>query len=160
MILSLLTASPEVKAALIAVVGAGLGAWLLYVSTIRVARKNLFVTTVTADRSKWRAELREATGSLVETALVALAAPDSTNIASMNRNRVSIRLRLNPSRTPKHALDTAILDALHELVPAVNAQHQVQVYTLLSTIESQVQALLKQEWEKSKREAGSGKLQP
>jgi hypothetical protein len=160
MIQSLLAASPEVKAALITVIGAVSGAWLLYLSTIRVARKNLFVTTVTADRTRWRAELREATGNLIEIALIALATPDVANIATMNRHRVSIRLRLNPSRAPEHALDMSISDALRDLGPAVNAQRQIEVYTLLTTIETKVQALLKQEWEKSKREADSGRLEP
>ncbi|MDF7776017.1 hypothetical protein P1X14_12230 [Sphingomonas sp. AOB5] len=152
--------SPEVAAALITVSGAILGAWLLYMSTIAVARKNLFVTTVTTERAKWREELRKATGALYPAVRAALETRTAETLGALDEQRIAIRLRLNPSREEKHKLDIAISDALQALILAVERNDPIEAYTRLELIESNVQQLLKQEWDKSKGEARSGELAP
>ena len=70
--------------------------------------------------------------------------------------RVAIRLRLNPN--PEHRLDKAILNSISRLAKLPSADANIDVRGELEVIESNVQALLKQEWEKSKEEARKGKL--
>jgi hypothetical protein len=70
--------------------------------------------------------------------------------------RVAIRLRLNPN--PEHRLDKAILDSMSRVAKLPSADGNVDADGELEVIESNVQALLKQEWEKSKEEARKGKL--
>jgi len=70
--------------------------------------------------------------------------------------RVAIRLRLNPN--PEHRLDKAILNSISRLAKLPSADAKIDVRGELEVIESNVQALLKQEWEKSKEEARKGKL--
>lgn len=70
--------------------------------------------------------------------------------------RVAIRLRLNPN--PEHRLDKAILDSMSRVAKLPSADGNVDADGELEVIESNVQALLKQEWGKSKEEARKGKL--
>ena len=83
--------SPEVYAALVAVVGAVVGAVLLYLSTIWVARKNLFVATITSERAKWRDDLRVATVNLFPAVRAALITPNAMTLGNYDRCRIAIR---------------------------------------------------------------------
>lgn len=135
-----------------------LGAWLLYRSTISVARRNLLVATVTAERAVWRSDLRIATVELSEVTLLALDKPTVEMLAEAHRKRLEIKLRLNPSRADEHRLDREISDALHALGLALERAKAIEARTQLLKVETLVQELLKQEWDKSKREANSGEL--
>ena len=150
--------SPEVYAALVAVVGAVVGAVLLYLSTIWVARKNLFVATITSERAKWRDDLRVATVNLFPAVRAALITPNAMTLGNYDRCRIAIRLRLNPERTDASKLDSEILNALKSLSVAIHEQAEVKAWAQLETIERCVQLLIKNEWEKSKDEAQKGKL--
>ena len=70
--------------------------------------------------------------------------------------RILIRLRLNPD--PAHSLDRTILEATSQVTTALDRAGNPDIPQHLEFIESNVQALLKQEWEKSKEEAHKGKL--
>lgn len=159
----LLTADPDVLAACVtgglALLGAILTAGLLYRSTMIIARRNLLVETVTKERATWRSELRAAVLELSDATHSAIARFDANSIAKVHRWRLAISLRLNPSRADKHRLDREISDVLHELELALERQRHVEARTQLLAVEKKVQELLKQEWDKSKAEARTGKLE-
>jgi hypothetical protein len=156
-------ASTPVLVALVGFLGVVIGAIFGFIGvgitalfTSRNNNKNIFINTVTSERAKWRDELRNNTAEFCK-----LAYGQSHNQGTFDRLRleelrVLIRLRLNPN--PKHALDKIILDATTEVTNALDGSAATDVRQQLQTIEANVQALLKQEWEKSKQEARKGKL--
>ena len=144
----------------LALAGALIGAYLSSGVAARNNKQNLFVNTVTAERAKWRAELRTIMGELAKATFDALAEPKPQTLARLQELRVLIRVRLNPSSEPKHAIDQAALTALPELTKAVDDAKRDEALAALEKIEAAVQKLLKQEWDKSKREAISGSLEP
>jgi hypothetical protein len=146
--------------AALALVGALIGAFLSSGVAARNNKQNLFVNTVTAERAKWRAELRTITSELAKVTFVGLSDPKPETLARLHELRVLVRLRLNPSSDPKHALDQAALAALPELTKAVEEAKRSEALSALEKVEAAVQHLLKQEWEKSKREAARGALEP
>ena len=97
-------------------------------------------------------ELSDATHS-------AIARSDPNSIAKVHRGRLAIVLRMNPSRADQHRLDRDISDALQALELALERQKHVEARTQLLRVEKEVQKLLKQEWDKSKTEARTGKLE-
>ena len=139
--------------------GAALAGWI----ALRTSRKTLFVTTVTKERAEWRRDLRIATAELVTLAHVALSNPQET-LSDLHERRVSVRLRVNPRGGSAHPLDQAIMDSLAQLPellrPALGAAPDAsEVLACLETLERNVQQLLKTEWDKSKLEARTGRLQ-
>lgn len=125
--------------------------------------KTVLVGTVTAERSKWRSELREVVTEL--TALLrASARNEMLEWQKVDRLRSGVRLRLNlagrgpvPAGFDKHPKDRQIhgdLDALDQAGPAGNAQHA----GIAEQLERHMADLLKQEWDVSKDEAVTGKL--
>jgi hypothetical protein len=159
----LLTADPNVLAACVTggltLLGAIITAGLLYRSTMIIARRNLLVETVTKERAIWRSELRTAVLELSDATHSAIARSDSNSIAKVHRGRLAIVLRMNPSRADQHRLDRDISDALQALEQALERQKHVEARTQLLRVEKEVQKLLKQEWDKSKTEARTGKLE-
>lgn len=138
--------------------GAALAAWV----ALRTSQKTLFVNTVTKERAEWRRDLRLVTAELVTLAHVALNNPLET-LTDLHERRVGVRLRINPNGGAKHPLDQAIMDGLAQL-PQLLRPHQgapdpAQVLACLESLERNVQQLLKTEWDKSKLEARTGKLQ-
>ena len=134
------------------------GAFLLYRSTVGVARRNLLVGTVTTERAKWRTDLRKSVANLVSIANAMAPNPSRKDIAAFDKVRVEVRLRLNPSLRPQDVLDQRILAALKDLRAALVGGEQVRISEQVEAIESGVQLLLKQEWSKSKEEARTGVL--
>lgn len=145
--------------AVLALVGALIGAYLSSGVAARNNKQNLFVNTVTAERAKWRGELRTITGELARTTFAGLSDAKPETLARLHELRVLVRLRLNSSPDAKHGLDHAVLAALPELTKAVEDARRDEALAALERIEVAVQQLLKQEWEKSKREAASGTLE-
>lgn len=143
--------------------GAFAGVLLTGLIALRTHRKSLFVNTVTAERAAWRGDLRTLTAELVTLAHTALADP-AESLADLHERRVGIRLRVNPRGGAEHPLDQAIMDCLAALPillrPASGPADAAAVLAQLEILEAAVQSLLKQEWDKSKREARTGRLQP
>ena len=139
--------------------GGVIGAYLLYRSTVAVARKSLLVGTVTNERAQWRHDLRLAVGELVEATHMALHNPSPAQFALFEKRRVAVKLRLNPSRNGRHLLDMHIMDGLHDLREAVRRRESTRASVATVAIEKSVQQLLKQEWDKSRREAQTGELE-
>jgi hypothetical protein len=125
--------------------------------------KTVLVQTVTAERAKWRSELREVVTEL--TALLRASAKNEEVIwQKVDQLRSGVRLRLNPAgRGPapigidKHEKDRQIhddLDALDQAGHDGKAQHAV----IAERLERHMADILKQEWDVSKVEAVTGKL--
>jgi len=142
-----------------ALIGAGLGFIGSLLSTFGKSKdtsKDVLTRTVTNERALWRKELREIAGDFVENAL-RIAANDSIgSIFALEKQRVLIKLRLNPN--PEHKLDASILGNMQNVLRYAKAMNSEKLTEALSDFERDVQSLLKQEWDKSKHEAESGAL--
>jgi hypothetical protein len=119
--------------------------------------KEVLTRTVTDERAQWRKDLREVSGDFVENALRIANNESTGSVYSLEKQRVLIRLRLNPD--PSHTLDANILLAIESVVIQANAKNLVSLKSALEEFERSTQAILKQEWEKSKKEAESGALE-
>jgi hypothetical protein len=125
--------------------------------------KTVLVQTVTAERAKWRSELREVVTELTAM-LRASARNEEVKWQKVDQLRSGVRLRLNPAGrgpTPtgidKHEKDRRIhddLDALDRAGHDGKAQHTV----IAERLERHMADILKQEWDVSKVEAVTGKL--
>jgi hypothetical protein len=144
-----------IEVAVLSFLGAVIGVSITAFFTSRNNNKNIFIGTVTTERAKWRDELRNHTAEFCKLAYGQLQDKDPVSRTRLEELRVLIRLRLNPN--PEHALDKTILDAIGNATRGLDGSG-VDAREQLETIERNVQALLKQEWEKSKEEARTGKL--
>lgn len=148
-----------VMGALIAFAGAVFNAALTARTTSKTQARSLFVGTVTTERAQWRQDLREAVSDLVRLSHLVITnkgAPDDA--AKLEGVRAAVRLRLNPSEGEEHEKDQEILRALANLALAIKAGEGTRALEHLETIESGSQRLLKQEWQKSKTEARTGRV--
>lgn len=132
-------------------------------ATIDTNSKTVLVQTVTAERAKWRSELREVVTEL--TALLRSSARNATvDWMKVDQLRSGVRLRLNPAGRglvpagvdahPKDRLIHADLDALGQAGPTGTGQHA----DIADQLERHMADLLKQEWDVSKDEAVTGRL--
>lgn len=127
--------------------------------TFKNNNKNLLIKTVTEERAKWRSELRNVCAEFSKLVY------EQANDISLNHKprivelKVQIKLRTNPSNEDKHKLDQDILSESQEIVDklATGGDENEIIPTLIS-LETNIQKLLKQEWDKSKGEANSGEL--
>lgn len=129
------------------------------------ADKAIFVQIVTSERAVWREAMR---GLVVElTAEVrrgAISPAKPVNWRKVHAARAGIVLRLNPAcrdvRTgdDKHALDRMLFRAVEELVSARHVPRPDWL-TKADAVEEAAQRLLKKEWDKSKKEARTGRLE-
>ena len=125
--------------------------------TTRDSDKDIFVAAVTNERAKWREELRRSVAEYMKQCT--LPEPD---IPELLRLKTDIILRLNPrAREPlmaeKHKFDQQILHAVNALFEA-NAKDTTRAKDEnLLKLEEATQELLKQEWQKSKDEAATGR---
>lgn len=94
--------------------------------------------------------MRNALSRLVAVAVSLPGSPERAQMAEIDRLRVSVRLRLNPSRLEKDVLDQRILTALKELRMALLLGRTVHADYHIEIIEACAQQLLKNEWDKSK----------
>lgn len=146
----------EIVVALIAVIGVFI--------TARVAlnnnNKNLLIKTVTDERAVWRKELRETCAEFVKLIHEQINNSSVSNKPRINELKVHLKLRVNPSSDAKHELDQAIIKLSQELVEMLEKEIiSKEVTDKLFDLEGKVQSLLKQEWDKSKNEALTGKLE-
>lgn len=149
--------------AVVAFAGVVLGAIFSFVGvaitaffTSRNNNKNIFINTVTTERAKWRDELRNHAAEFCKLAYAELRKEEKVDRLRREELRILVRLRLNPN--PRHTLDKNILETMSKLAGIQDLSADPYALQYLEIIESNVQALLKQEWEKSKKEARKGKL--
>lgn len=126
-------------------------------TSVDTNNKTLFVTSITAERAKWRQELRLATAEFVRLSHKGLDGKATEILPKLHEHRVLISLRVNPN--PGHKIDGAILSAAGAIPRLVQLGNRDEAIAVLAALETSVQMLLKAEWEKSKLEAISGKLQ-
>lgn len=126
--------------------------------------KTVLVQTVTAERAKWRAEMRDQTERLAALLRTHERGGPEVDWVQFDRLRTGIRLRLNPTgRTPApaegdaHDADRAVHNVLDAIANADKSGATPNA-GLADKLEQHMAALLKGEWDKSKREAVSGKL--
>ena len=139
-------------AAIVALLGV---AWTLR-STATINNKNVFITTVTHERAKWRDELRAAAAEFTKLAIGEIREPKLERALRLEELRVLIRLRLNPN--PRHELDASIIENTAQVVALLQSRNTEEARETLGIVENAIQRLLKQEWEKSKNEAVMGKI--
>jgi hypothetical protein len=126
--------------------------------------KTVLVQTVTAERAKWRAEMRDQTEQLAALLRAHERGGNEIDWERFDRLRTGIRLRLNPiGRTPAPAGgDTHNFDRqVHKVLNAIatgGKSETVLHAALADQLEEHMAGLLKGEWDKSKCEAVSGKL--
>jgi hypothetical protein len=142
----------NVVVAIIAVVGVLITAWI----TLKNNNKNVLIKTVTEERAKWRNDLRDLVASFIKEALVQMK-NDIISIENIYEIKAKIVFRLNPDKN--HHLDQDILTKLKRIVDNIeNPTMSKSLINDLARLEEFVQTLVKQEWEKSKKEAKTGKL--
>ena len=121
--------------------------------------KNLLIKTVTEERAKWRTELRNYCAEFSKLVYEQVNDTSANNKPRIIELKAHIKLRTNPSNETKHKLDQDILKESQEIVNQVDAGgDKEKIIEKLLNLESNIQKLLKQEWDKSKGEANSGKL--
>jgi len=126
--------------------------------------KTVLVQTVTAERAKWRAEMRDYVERLVALLRAHERVGPETDWEQVDRLRTGIRLRLNPNaRTPPpeagdmHEADRRVHQVLDAITVAGKSGTELHA-ELADQLEEHMAVLLKGEWDKSKDEAVSGKL--
>jgi hypothetical protein len=126
--------------------------------------KTVLVQTVTAERAKWRAEMRDCAERLVTLLRAHERAGPEADWEQADRLRTAIRLRLNPKgRAPppsdgdKHEADRAVHGILDDITVAGKLGTALHA-ELAQRLEEHMAVLLKGEWDKSKDEAVTGKL--
>jgi len=136
-----------------------IGVFITAFFAFRTNNKNLLIKTVTEERAKWRRELREVCGEFVKLIYEQVSIADKSNAPRINELKVQMKLRVNPSQKDKHILDQNIIKVSQEVVNLIERNFDKdEVIKKLIELEGYVQALLKQEWDKSKKEAVDGKL--
>lgn len=128
-----------------------------HAETTRDKDKDIFVAAVTNERAKWREELRRNVAEYAKQCVV--SAPD---VPELLRLKTDIILRLNPrAREPamaeKHKFDRQIIDAVNALFATRLVGPISTSNSDLASLEKAAQELLKQEWQKSKEEAETGR---
>ena len=112
--------------------------------------KSIYVERVTAERAVWRSELRATVARLVSIVHIADGSPTTATRFEV----AQIAMRLNPAgfsekQTDRdaHPLDRDIHAILEQIIAGKSGPDQA------TKLERAVALLLKQEWQKSKREA-------
>jgi hypothetical protein len=154
------------EGAIFGFVGALLGAVLGFIGSVlstvgksKDTSKDILTRTVTNnERAQWRKDLRDLAGEFIENALRVSKNDKGGSIYALQKQQALIAFRLNPD--PGHELDANILEGVRRIASCASANDSANLQSLLQSFEKNVQALLKQEWEKSKREAKTGQLDP
>ena len=126
--------------------------------TTKDSDKSIYVAAVTNERAKWREELRKSVATLCM-----LGVENEPSIAKLQQAKTEILLRLNPracepALAQRHKLDREITEAVNAIFLLAQSSERHAMPELVLKLEASAQQLLKQEWEKSKTEAQSGKV--
>jgi hypothetical protein len=126
--------------------------------TTKDSDKSIYVAAVTNERAKWREELRK---SVAEFCMLSIES--SPNIQKLLQLKIGIILRLNPRANDpafieRHKFDHEIRESVNTIFAAAKTSNSQVILDQVNKLESSAQELLKQEWEKSKAEALSGKV--
>ena len=136
-----------------------LGAWNA-VANHRINKRTTFVNTVTSQRIKWIEQLRQDISAFAGLTYhwshtdMQGKPGEAELIKEVDRLRHVIRLRLNTAG----AHDKNIEALIAEIPRYTDASHQNELTNALERLTVATQALLKEEWEKVKKESQSGPL--
>ena len=136
-----------------------LGVWNL-IQTQQVMKNTSFINTVTSQRILWIEQLRQDVSKfcgLTHTWCMSDLEdkPEASEILKeIDRLRHVIRLRLNPNDTPDRKI-AALLKKIPELT---HSSKRTELLSALEYITVATQHLIKDEWEKVKKEAKNGDL--
>ena len=136
-----------------------LGIWNAIVNH-RISKRTTFVNTVTSQRIKWIEQLRQDVGAFCGLTYhwahtnVEGKPEEGEMLKEVDRLRHIIRLRLNPGGEHDKTIE-----ALIEEIPRLTApENQAKLVGALERMTRTTQLLLKEEWEKVKRESEHGPL--
>lgn len=137
-----------------------LGVWNLLVN-YRNTRRTNFINTVTSHRVKWIEQLRQDISTYAGLTYTWSASRMEGNpeefeiVREVDRLRHVIRLRVNPNGVH----DQEIESLLDEIPKYTDPIQSAKLSDALNRLATTTQLLLKEEWEKVKREAEHGNLQ-
>jgi hypothetical protein len=133
-------------------------------ATIETTAKTVLVQTITNERAKWRSEIREAAAELIAL-LRASKEGKRVDWQRVVRLQTDVRLRLNPHARQAtsavddiHEIDRRLHKALDDIL-ASSSRAKIGHGALADSVEKEIGFLLKNEWEKSKSEAVTGRLE-
>ncbi|MUJ39662.1 hypothetical protein [Aliivibrio fischeri] len=137
--------------------------------TNKNANKKLFLENVTVERGKWREQFRDEVASfsaLASKHYYAVRDLDDglayrkfvSDIHELNQLRVKVRLRLNP-RENIDSYDTKLVRTMKRVILQLEISRYDHLDRELIRIERCAQNILKNEWDKSKLEAITGKME-
>jgi hypothetical protein len=130
------------------------------ISNYRISKRTTFVNTVTSQRIKWIEQLRQDIGAFAGITYhwshSEMEGKDGEVelLKELDRLRHVIRLRLNPSGKNDQAIEALIAEIPHYTDPS----RQRELVEALERLTRATQALLKEEWDKVKRESVHGPL--
>jgi hypothetical protein len=132
-------------------------AGIAFIAATRNINKSTYVAAITNERAKWREELRKHIAEFCK-----LSMEESINIGNLQQSKTHIFLRLNPEAKDnnglvKHEFDYKIMNIVADIFNKLQLNDRNGINILVNNLECFAQKLLKQEWEKSKKEATSGK---
>ena len=136
-----------------------LGIWNAVVNH-RVSKRTTFINTVTSQRIKWIEQLRQDIGAFCGLTYhwahtdIEGKPEEAELLKEVDRLRHVIRLRLNPEG--EH--DKAIAALIEEIPRLTAPENQAKLVVALERMTHTTQLLLKEEWEKVKRESEHGPL--
>jgi len=136
-----------------------IGVWN-FIQNWRAAKKTSFINTVTAQRVKWLEQMRQDVASFVGlTHNWAMSSEEEQSnkteyLKEIDRLRYVIRLRLNPVDTPDRKI-TALIKEIPELT---HESQRDKLEKKLEELTVATQEMLKDEWEKVKKESLEGDL--
>jgi hypothetical protein len=136
-----------------------LGIWNAVVNH-RINKRTTFVNTVTSQRIKWIEQLRQDIGAYCGLTYhwshseMQGKPGESELLKELDRLRHVIRLRLNPRGEHDKTIETLVQEIPHYTDP----QRQKELVEALERMTKATQALLKEEWDKVKRESEHGPL--
>lgn len=136
-----------------------LGIWNA-IGSHHASKRTTFINTVTSQRIKWIEQLRQDIGAFCGLTYhwahtdVQGKAEEGEMLREVDRLRHVIRLRLNPQGEHDKTIE-----ALIEEIPRLTApENQTKLAAALERMTCATQLLLKEEWEKVKRESEHGPL--
>ena len=136
-----------------------LGLWNLW-ANLRTNKRTTFINTVTSQRIKWIEQLRLDIGAFCGLTYhwshtdIEGKPSEAEILKEVDRLRHVIRLRLNP----KGEHDRAIEALIEEIPRYTDPSQQKELSAALERLVRVSQALLKEEWDKVKRESEEGPL--
>ena len=125
--------------------------------TTRDSDKDIFVASVTNERAKWREDLRNNVAEYLKQCV-----SPTPDMPELIRLKTDIILSLNPrardsGMEEKHKFDLQIMQAVNALFNQVAQASTPLTNPTLVDLEKAAQVLFKQEWEKSKDKAATGR---